>query len=59
MSITLRRAQTISNGVTLRGHTPPPPPIPIVTDGLVLHYDFSNPACYSGGTTNGTGTASY
>ena len=55
MSITLRSAQTINNGVTLRGNTPPPPPIPIVTDGLVLHYDFSNPACYSGGTTNGTG----
>ena len=52
MSITLRSAQTISNGVTLRGNTPPPP---IVTDGLVLHYDFSNPACYSGGTINGTG----
>ena len=55
MSITLRSAQTISNGVTLRGHTPPPPPPTIITDGLVLHYDFSNPACYSGGTTNGTG----
>ena len=55
MSITLRSAQTISNGVTIRGNIPPPPPIPIVTDGLVLHYDFSNPACYSGGTTNGTG----
>ena len=52
MSITIRRAQTISNGVTLKGHTLPPT---IVTDGLVLHYDFSNPACYSGGTTNGTG----
>ena len=52
MSITLRSAQTIRNGVTLRGNTPPPP---IVTDGLVLHYDFSNPACYSGGTINGTG----
>jgi hypothetical protein len=52
MSITIRSAQTISNGVTLRGHTPPPP---IITAGLVLHYDFSNPACYSGGTTNGTG----
>ena len=52
MSITLQSAQTIRNGVTLRGNTPPPP---IVTDGLVLHYDFSNPACYSGGTTNGTG----
>jgi hypothetical protein len=48
MSITLRRAQTIRNGVTLRGHTPPPP---IVTNGLVLHYDFSNPACYSTGTS--------
>ena len=41
-----------SGGITLRGNTPPPP---IVTDGLVLHYDFSNPVCYSGGTTNGTG----
>jgi hypothetical protein len=37
-----------SGGVTLRGHTPPPP---IVTAGLVLHYDFSNPACYSTGTS--------
>ena len=55
MSITLRSAQTIRNGVTLRGHAPPPPPPTIITDGLVLHYDFSNPACYSGGTTNGTG----
>ena len=55
MSITLRRAQTIGNGVTMRGNTPPPPPPTIVTAGLVLHYDFSNPACYSGGTTNGTG----
>jgi hypothetical protein len=52
MSITIRSAQTISNGVTLKGHTPPPT---IVTDGLVLHYDFSNPACYSGGTLTGTG----
>ena len=55
MSITLRSAQTIRNGVTLRGHTPPPPPPTIITDGLVLHYDFSNPACYSGGTVTGTG----
>ena len=54
MSITLRSAQTIRNGVTLRGHTPPPPPPTIITDGLVLHYDFSNPACYSGSTTAGT-----
>jgi hypothetical protein len=43
-----------SGGVTLRGHTPPPPPIPIVTDGLVLHYDFSNPACYPGTGTSVT-----
>ena len=43
MSITLRSAQTIRNGVTLKGHTPPPP---IVTDGLVLHYDFSDINCY-------------
>ena len=52
MSITIRSAQTISNGVTLKGHNPLPP---IVTNGLVLHYDFSNPACYSGGTVTGTG----
>ena len=54
MSITLRSAQTISNGVTLRGNTPPPPPPTIVTDGLVLHYDFSDPVCYSGSTLAGT-----
>ena len=52
MSITIRSAQTISNGVTLRGNTPPPT---IITDGLVLHYDFSDPTCYSGGTATGTG----
>ena len=57
MSITIRSAQTIRNGVTMRGNDTqiPPPPPTIITDGLVLHYDFSNPACYSGGTTNGTG----
>ena len=56
MSITLRSAQTISNGVTMRGNdTRVIVPLAIVTDGLVLHYDFSNPACYSGGSTNGTG----
>lgn len=43
MSITLRSAQTIRNGVTLKGHTPPPT---IITDGLVLHYDFSDINCY-------------
>lgn len=43
-----------SGGVTLRGSTPPPPPPTIITDGLVLHYDFSDINCYLGGTTNGT-----
>jgi hypothetical protein len=52
MSITIRSAQTIHGGIKLRGSTPPPP---IITDGLVLHYDFSNPACYSGSTVTGTG----
>lgn len=29
-----------------------PPVIPtVVTDGLILHYDFSDPACYSAGVT--------
>jgi hypothetical protein len=45
MSITIRRAQTISNGVTLRGHTPLPP---IVTDGLIAHLDAGNINSYPG-----------
>jgi hypothetical protein len=57
MAITIRSAQTISNGVTLRGSTPPPPPPTIVTDGLVLHYDFSDPTCYSGGIITDLSTA--
>jgi hypothetical protein len=28
---------------------PPPPPPSIIRDGLVLHYDIANPACYPGG----------
>jgi hypothetical protein len=28
---------------------PPPPPPSIIRDGLVLHYDIGNPACYPGG----------
>ncbi|MFN7308211.1 MAG: LamG-like jellyroll fold domain-containing protein [Acetobacteraceae bacterium] len=28
---------------------PPPPPPSIIRDGLVLHYDMGNPACYPGG----------
>ena len=44
MSITIRSAQTIRNGVTIRGNDTqiPPPPPTIITDGLVLHYDFSD-----------------
>jgi hypothetical protein len=45
MSITIRSAQTVSNGVTLRGHTPPPP---IVTDGLIAHLDAGITASYPG-----------
>ena len=48
MSITIRSAQTVSNGVTLRGHTPPPPPISIVTDGLIAHLDAGITASYPG-----------
>jgi len=45
MSITLRSAQTIRNGVTLRGHTPPPP---IVTNGLIAYLDAGITASYPG-----------
>jgi hypothetical protein len=49
MSITIRSAQTVSNGVTLRGNNTQIPPT-IIKDGLVLHLDASNPACYAGET---------
>lgn len=45
------------SGVTITGGVqmviaPPAPPAGIVTNGLTINYDFSNPACYSGsGTT--------
>ena len=53
MSLVLNSGFTVGPGVVLdAGYIPPPT---IVTDGLVLHYDFSNPTCYTGGTTNGTG----
>ena len=45
MSITIRSAHTISNGVTLRGHTPLPP---IVTDGRIAHLDAGIIASYPG-----------
>ena len=52
MSLILNSGFTIGPGVVLdAGYTPPPPAPSIVTDGLVLHYDFSDPACYSGGVT--------
>jgi hypothetical protein len=45
MSITLRSAQTIRNGVKLQGHTPPPT---IITNGLIAHLDAGNINSYSG-----------
>jgi len=45
MSITIRSAQTIRNGVTLKGHTPPPT---IITNGLIAHLDAGNINSYSG-----------
>jgi hypothetical protein len=46
MSITIGPGITIAAGVSIT------PTSSLVTDGLVLYYDFSNPACYPG-----TGTA--
>ena len=52
MSLVLNSGFTIGPGVVLdAGYIPPPT---IVTDGLVLHYDFSDPVCYSGSTLAGT-----
>ena len=46
----------IGPGITMKVPVQPPPPV--VTDGLVLHYDFSNPACYStGGGVNDLSTS--
>ena len=45
MSITLRSAQTIRNGVTLRGNSGPQ----IITDGLILWLDAANPVSYQPG----------
>jgi hypothetical protein len=51
LGLILNSGFTIGPGVVLdAGYTPPPGPT-IVTDGLVLHYDFSDPTCYSGGVT--------
>jgi hypothetical protein len=48
MSLVLNSGFTIGPGVVLDANPVIPPTI--VTDGLVLHYDFSNPNCYTTGT---------
>ena len=49
MTITIRPGITLGPGTTVK--VPVLPPLPLTTDGLVLHYDFSNPTCYSDGVT--------
>jgi hypothetical protein len=46
MTITIRPGITLGPGTSVKV-----PVLPLTTDGLVLHYDFSNPTCYSGGVT--------
>ena len=46
MTTTIGPGITVGAGVSI---TSPPPGV--VTDGLVLHYDFSNPSCYPGSGT--------
>jgi hypothetical protein len=53
MSITIRSAQTIHGGVTLRGNNTQVIP-PAVTAGLKLHLDAGNPASYPGSGTSWT-----
>jgi hypothetical protein len=43
MTIAIRPGVKLSPGVTVKV-----PTLPLTTDGLVLHYDFSNPVCYPG-----------
>jgi hypothetical protein len=53
MAITLRSAQTVSNGVTLRGNTPL---LPIVTLGLYANYDaieITNTSTFPDSSGNG------
>ena len=49
MAITIGPGIAIGAGVAVT-----PAPASIVTTGLVLHYDFSNPASYSGSGTSVT-----
>ena len=51
MSITIRSAQTIRNGVKLQGNTPLPPAL---TTGLALYLDAGNFASYPGSGTTWT-----
>ena len=44
MTITIRPGVKLNPGVTVRV-----PTLPLTTNGLVLHYDFSNPTCYTSG----------
>ena len=46
MTITIRPGTKLSPGTGVKV-----PVLPLTTDGLVLHYDFSNPTCYSDGVT--------
>ena len=46
MTITIGSGITVGAGVAVT-----PAPASIVTDGLILHYDFSNPASYPGSGT--------
>ena len=47
-------AITFGPGIAIGAGVAVTPTFSIVTDGLVLHYDFSNPASYPG---SGTATA--
>lgn len=46
MTITIRPGVKLSPGTTVKV-----PLLPLTTDGLVLHYDFSSPACYTTGAS--------
>ena len=43
MNITIRPGVKLGPGVSVKV-----PALPLTTDGLILHYDFSLPSCYSG-----------
>ena len=54
MGLILNSGMTLGPGFAADAgyvYVPPPPPPPIVSNGLVLHYDFSDPECYTTGTS--------